>query len=576
MESAPCHGEVSQCDSGIDRHFLGIRDKFGVILIMPIDIVPISASTEVNEAGGVLNTRSGRLMSESFLVGETDGQLTRKISVTSEGHIEAAIHAPRNPFGSLHVENLNPIFQCDAAYGINTQLVNVFTGLGGKIAQDSGQFILSTHTTVGGNATLQSKKRLRYRPGQGAVARFTAVFSSGVANSFQVVGLGTPTDGLYFGYSGTDFGILHARHGVREIQTLDLSSFTSSSGNVTVVLNGTSNSVLVSGAAGSGYRTAYELSTGSYNGWFAEPLGSGVIFLANSVGNKTGLFSLSGNGTNVSGSFTKSISGKALTESWISQSDWNQDKMNGSGACGVLLNPLVGNVYQVKYQFLGYGVLSFQIESAPEGNDADWITVHSIDYPNNNIVPSFSNPSFPYTASAYSMGSTTNLEVKAASFAGFVEGQKKLNGPTFTYSETSTSVTTSLQALYTIKNRYVFKNKSNQCVVNVLGISAAVKLANNLTTIYIIKNGILVGNPNFQNYSANSCTSYDKQATSVTYTDNESLLFSFSLGETDSKEINLRDYDIDLQPGESITIAAKTSGGTASFLTISLNTREDQ
>lgn len=38
------------------------------------------------------------------------GALT-SLAATPEGHLEVAIHAPRLPFGSIHAESLNPVFQ---------------------------------------------------------------------------------------------------------------------------------------------------------------------------------------------------------------------------------------------------------------------------------------------------------------------------------------------------------------------------------------------------------------------------------------------------------------------------------
>jgi len=50
---------------------------------------------------------------------QDDGTL-KKIASTAEGHLEMAIHAPRLPFGAVHTENMTPIFQTDAVYGINS------------------------------------------------------------------------------------------------------------------------------------------------------------------------------------------------------------------------------------------------------------------------------------------------------------------------------------------------------------------------------------------------------------------------------------------------------------------------
>ena len=514
-------------------------------------------------------------VTRSVLMGSTENGSYVNVPVTNEGHLETAIHGPINPFGSVHVENLYPIFQADAVYGINDALVRVTTGLGGVIQEEDAQFVLKTNTSVGGNATLQSRKRLRYRPGQGAVGRFTAKFSSGVANSFQVVGIGHAEDGIYFGYSGQNFGILHSRAGIREVQTLTLSASATVGGNATVVLNNVPHTIRLTNSANT-LRTAYEISTGIYTGWTAESVGSGVVFLSSSTGPKNSPFLFSGLSTNAAGTFSETRSGVLAIEDWTPQSRWNGDTMNGTGFSAVNLDTTKGNVYQIGYQYLGYGILNFQIESAANGNNADWVNVHTIRYPNINTAPSFRNPSFPFTASAYSFGSTTNLQLSTASFAGFIEGQKKLNGPPFTYQESSTAVTsTAFKALFTIKNSLTFKGKTNQCVINLINLNAGVKHSQPVT-IYLLKNADLAGNPNFTQYASTSCSLYDNSATTATIKDNSQFLFSISIAELGQESIGIDELGYDLQPGEWVTAAARTSSLNANFVSISLNTREDQ
>ena len=45
------------------------------------------------------------------------------------------------------------------------------------------------------------------------MTRFTGIFTSGVANSTQRVGIGDDDDGFFFGYNGVDFGILRIQDG---------------------------------------------------------------------------------------------------------------------------------------------------------------------------------------------------------------------------------------------------------------------------------------------------------------------------------------------------------------------------
>ena len=115
-------------------------------------------------------------------------------------------------FGTLETAELEPSIQMDFVYGINSQ-TGVSTVSNGTVDTNGGRLRLQTTTNAAGSAIFRSRKVIRYRAGQGAVARFTAAFTAGKANSTQIVGVGTATNGYFFGYNGTSFGICHRNGG---------------------------------------------------------------------------------------------------------------------------------------------------------------------------------------------------------------------------------------------------------------------------------------------------------------------------------------------------------------------------
>ena len=500
------------------------------------------------------------------------------LSATAEGHLEAAIHAPRLPFGSVHVENLTPIFQSDAVYGLNTGQVEYSSSLSGSVTGENSVFKVSTGTTIYAQAQLHSRKRLRYRAGQGVVGRFAGFFSTPAANSYQVAGFGHAEDGLYFGYKDTDFGILYSRKGVREVQTLTITTASSTAESVTVTLNGTAYSVAVTNSANI-QRTVYEISRGTYAGWKAHPQGATVVFVSDSVGNKAGAFSISG--TTVVGAFAETKAGAAASETFIKQSDWNGDKLDGTGASGVTLNPLKGNVFQVGIQYLGFGAIVFSIEVGHEGNNPDFVVCHTLNLPNTLTATSLGNPSFPFTMAVYSAGSTTDLSITVGSFAGFVEGAKVLQGNRFSYFNSTTAGTaTDYRALFTIQNPRYYAGRANQAVINMLAVSAAVKHTQPVV-FYLIRNGTLAGNPNFQSLSTISASLWDTSATTVTWSSGEQLVWTGHLGETGQIDHHFGNgsfnaEEITIQPGESVTLAVRSVANNIAYATGAINTREDQ
>lgn len=511
------------------------------------------------------------------LMGTMDNGTLAYVPITAEGHLEVALHGPRLPFGEIEVNSMRPVFQTDAVYGVNATETLVGTdGTSGSATAASNMFVCSSGGTAAGYyGTIQSRKRLRYRPGQGIVARFTMLFETGVANNVQALGVGTAESTLAFGYNGAAFGILYSTGGVREIQTLTVTVGSGGAESVTVKLNNVDTVVAV--VAGNATSVAYQLAMATYVGWTATQRGATVVFLSNNTGNKASTFSLASTGT-TAGTFAETLAGVATTDNWIAQTDWNGDKLDGTGASGVTLIPERGNVAQIAIQYLGFGAITFQIEATPAGNNPDFVTVHTLRLPNTLTGVSISQPSFPFLMTSYNTGTASaSKAVRCASFAGFVAGNKYLNGPRMTYLNLSgiTSSTSAYTPIFTIRNERVYKGRANQAVVQLLSVSGATKSTNGLTTFFLVRNATLsAGIPNFVEHSASSCTYTDSAATACTFATNEQIIWSTTTAESDSFTFSFED-DITIQPGETVTLAVRSVAATANCVG-QINTREDQ
>lgn len=527
-----------------------------------------------------------------IISGLLDNGSKQELACTSEGHLEVAIHSPRTPFGAVEVESLTPEFQVDSVYGINTREVIATTGHSvtagaansGAATGANNLFKCATGTTQYSFASIQSRKRLRYRAGQGVVGRFTALWSAPAASSTVVAGFGTSESGYYFGYNGTSFGILHSNGNYREVQTLTITTASTATNNYNVELNGITTNVTATNN-GSTTKTAYEIAQGTYPGWKASARGNKVIFLADSAGNKAGAFSLgqSGAGTPAAGSYAETLAGSTTADTWIPQASWNGDKLDGTGASGVTLDTTKGNVFQIDVQYLGFGGIVFKVEICPNGNNPDFVIVHTIAAPNNRTSVTINQPSFPFTMAAYSAGSTTDVSVSVGSFAGFLEGKKQLTGPRMTpFVETNNyvgSTAATYYPLFTIRNEYTHSHsgvteKANQSVVYPLSISCSHDDATPVT-FYLIRNAVLSGTPNFTRFDDDSCMYWDTAATTCTFTNRSDVQFAYTLGQSTGGAFAFSD-EIAMQPGETYTLAARAVTGTATYVNASLNTREDQ
>ena len=519
-------------------------------------------------------------LGRNILVGKTDGDQYKNVGIDSDGHLEVALRSPRLPFGSIHTERLVPIFQTDAVYGINAGQTLSGGSLSGTATADDSSFIVSTGATLYSQAFIQSRRRMRYRPGQGVVGRFTARYTAPVAYSYQIAGYGHAEDGVYFGYKDiagavSEFGILYVNRGKRDIQTMTVTTGATAAADCTITLNSVAFTVPLT-AASNIQRTVWEISQFVFAGWKAYPNGATIVFVNDSSGAKAGTFSFAAGTTGAAATIASTRAGAASTEAFYPQSTWNGDKLDGTGASGVTADWTKGNVFQIGIQYLGFGAITFQVETAGGGGGPDFVNVHTMLLPNALTATTFRNPSFPFTAAVYSAGSTTDLSVRVGSYAGFIEGESELRGNRFTYTKQSAGISNgAYYPLFTVYNKLTYGGIPNQVVVNILHVAGCVKDNTTPCTIYLIKNGALDGNPDFTDYSSISSTAYDTSATTVTITDNAQIIYSLPISSIGEQSTDFNDIPT-LQPGEWLSVCGKSNAGTATYVNASLNTREDQ
>ena len=162
---------------------------------------------------------SDMINTRSMIWGKTaGGAVYEPIYGNGENSLITAIVDPRTSYGDIQVAEITPIAQIDFTYGTNTvSTTNVRYGSNATVAVSNSLLVLTANAAGGVSmASLSPKKFVKYRAGQGTLARFTALFtaSTSPAQSFQFAGQGFlhPTsniilDGCGFGYAGNTFGI---------------------------------------------------------------------------------------------------------------------------------------------------------------------------------------------------------------------------------------------------------------------------------------------------------------------------------------------------------------------------------
>jgi hypothetical protein len=472
--------------------------------------------------------------------------------------MDISILSPLSSFGELLNAESTPTVQIDALKGINPAIHETFTGPSGTVTvktdHNGKEFHMQSGTSVGGYGLLRSLNVLRYRPGQGARLRYTARFGTPVALAAQRAGAVNVGTELSFGYNGLDFGILYRTGGRLEIQTLTITNPAGGAETLTLTLNDTPYTITLS--SGTAPHNAFEIvaDDGFAATHNAYQNGSTVIFVSTAVGPETGTFSFSSDGV-ATGTFAQTGAGVAVTDVFTNQTNWNINTLTAATDTFVL-DPSKGNIYEISYQYLGYGSMTFRIMDPATDN---FIPVHVIEYANANASPNLETPLFKVGWFAASLGTTTNTEIFGASASCFVDGKiNPLINP-LGHSNTKTGVGTTLTNIISFRVRPEFNGFVDLSQILPKIVSVAVD-GTKPASVEVHINASVAGEPNWQYHNKNvDVMEFDTAGTDVTA---GTEVVVVSLAKSGSAQIDMNDLAIRLNRTETITIAAKASSGT--------------
>ena len=124
-------------------------------------------------------------------------------------------------FGENKVVEPTQVAVATFAYGALPQIVTSGLSASASMVDTSGMCEINTGAAINSSGIVQTRRLLQYVPGEGGLIRATCRFDTPVNGSFQLIGYGDETDGFFFGYNGTEFGVLKRRAGVDEWVTQD-------------------------------------------------------------------------------------------------------------------------------------------------------------------------------------------------------------------------------------------------------------------------------------------------------------------------------------------------------------------
>jgi len=506
-----------------------------------------------NSTGYVHNDEPNLLNIHKALGYNGQGQpVLRTVASTGDGGSPSGTSA----FGENLTVPLTPVIQLDSLYGFDPREFQQFSQFGGASESTGTLFKVHTGTDPYGYGVLRSNRILRYRPGQGAMARFTAAYDNPQLGVTLRAGLFAQEQALNIGYdeATNQFGILRQNGGKAHIATLTVTAQTGS-GTATITLNDTAYPVSLT--ADDAIGTAAQIASNAFAGWTVEQCDDTVRFLSTSVGEKAGAFTYSATGGST-GTIAETQAGADHTLNWTYQTDWNIDSMDGNGPSGINMDWSKLNIFQVNFRWLGAGEIRWAVENPDTG---DMMFIHHEHYSNRNTDVHLDNPSFKigYIAANLSANTVTDAHVFGASMMAAIEGQIVDNS--YTTSATSGTKTSlnqnNLHNLISIKNSLIYQSKINLRELKLKTLSVSSQ-NNDPIEIYLILNGTL--NAANEWTKIGDFSSIIKATTTGTYvsTDEQPLVILIN-GINGTSTFDLSQYNVTLPPNNVVSVAVQSS-----------------
>lgn len=465
---------------------------------------------------------------------------------------------PLTSFGELSVAEPSPIVQIIGQNGFTskTQVISATTGTS---TIENSEFKVTTGTNAGGFAAILTTRSLAYKPGQGATARFSARFSAGAVNSQQLAGLQSASDGFNFGFVDDEFGVLRRHGGNAIIQELQVTTAATGSESATVTVEGTGHTVpLTAGTVQHNAEEIAESLEAQVVNWDFSAVDDTVV--ANSVIAQPALGAFAFSSATAVAAWTEIAAGVTPTLDFTAQTDWNFNKIPS-------LDPTKGNVYQVSFQYLGYGGISFFVEDPAT---TELVLVHRIMYANSATEPSVTNPIFGLGWTAANLGNTTDIVIHGASAGGFIEGEVVATESARSLQNNVLAVGVTETPLLSIRNRNVKGTRRNLSEILPLVASASTD-GNKGAIIELVLNGTLT-DAVFQYVDKdNSITEIDTAATAIT----GGTSIAFIVPPDGFNNLDLKELDSVLLPGDTLTLTGRMPSGAAADILATMIWRED-
>ena len=267
------------------------------------------------------------------------------------------------------------------------------------------------------------------------------------------------------------------------------------------------------------------------------------------------------------------------TPTWVAQSSWNGDKVDGSAGTSFNWVPTNGTPAMIKYPYLGYGDIEFFLQNPSDGR---WVLVHVIQYANTATAVELSNPSLQFVGFAQNSGNTTNLTMYCGSVGIFISGPRSFISSPRWASDKQLTVAVTETLILNLRNATSYNGVTNRGAIRLNNFSMASSVTNQTAVVKFYMGTVPGGSPSFTTISGttsdngvtitagNSVASVDTAGTKV----GTGVNYIFNISYAGSGvAVDLTPYEIFINPGDVLSITGTASGNMAS--NFSVNWSED-
>ena len=258
-------------------------------------------------------------------------------------------------------------------------------------------------------------------------------------------------------------------------------------------------------------------------------------------------------------------------DTFINQSDFNVDKLDGTGPSNFIIDPSKINIYFISFGWLGVASIEFHVIR----EDGLWVLFHQIQTVNNRETPTVLNPSLPIRAETVNEGGGNNpIAIATASWMGGISGGALIPNREWSYIyPTEITINSTIKPLL-LRSKSLFNGKTSTARSRLLYISVAGRNSGTTFSIKIYKNPTLNVAGTFTNIDTNF--SVVEYSTNTTITANGTLVFAASgYGQGNNNIFFIpNNIFINFYPSETILIELSEYGSGNVNATLSLGWEE--